>query len=47
MAASLAASASTTAKAVEKDYHDNPLFRNFIICFRTPKPEKLYPHFLD
>jgi integrase len=45
--ASLTASASTTVKAMEKDYHDNPLFRNFIICLKTPKTKKLYSHFLD
>ena len=45
MAAS--ASTTTTTKAVEKDYHDNPLFRNFIICLKTPKTKKLYSHFLD
>ena len=40
-------STSTTTKAMEKDYHDNPLYRNFIICLKTPKTKKLYSHFLD
>lgn len=42
-----AASAASTTKVVGKDYHDNPLFRNFIICLNTPKTKKLYSHFLD
>ena len=42
-----AASAAAPAKVVEKDYHDNPLFRNFIICLKTSKTKKLYSHFLD
>jgi hypothetical protein len=32
---------------MEKDYRGNPLFRNFIICLKTPKTKKLYSHFLD
>ena len=41
MAAS-AASTSTTTKAMKNDYHDDPLYRNFKICLRTPKTKTLF-----
>ncbi len=46
MAASLAVSTSTTTKAMKNDYHDDPLYINFIICLKTHKTKKLDSHFL-
>ncbi len=39
--------ASARTKAMEKDHRDSPLYKNFIICLKTPKTKKLYSHFLD
>ena len=40
---------ATSSSAIEKeyDYHDNPTYRNFILCLKTPKTKKLYARFLD
>ncbi len=39
---------TTTSSTIEKedDYHNNRLYRNFILCLKTPKTKKLYSHFL-
>ena len=40
---------TATSSAIEKEYeyHNNPIYRNFILCLKTQKTKKLYAHFLD
>jgi hypothetical protein len=45
MKSSTSDSSSTTI--IKNEYHNNPLYRNFILCLKTPKTKKLYSHFLN
>jgi integrase len=45
MAATSSSEASPSTK--KDDYHDDPIYRNFILSLKTPKTKKLYAHFLD